>query len=62
VHTEALKSIPSDLFPEKIAPLAPPTPTIGSIPQRRIDAHHQEHAQQQQQEKSPLIQQQQQQQ
>ncbi len=62
VHTEALRTIPSDLFPEKIAPLAPTAPAPVTLPFRRIDAHNQEHAQQQQQEKSPLVQQQQQQQ
>ena len=62
VKTEPLRTIPSDLFPEKIAPLVVNAPMFGPIPMRRVEGHHQEHAQQQQQEKTALMQQQQQQQ
>lgn len=62
VKSEVLRTIPSDLFPEKIAPLLPASPQKRMLFPRRVDSHNQEHAQQQQQEKSPLVQQQQQQQ
>lgn len=59
VRTEALPTIPGDLFPERIIPLMPAAPVFGAIPQRRVEGHHQEHAQQQQQEKQMAAQQQQ---
>ncbi|MBC7785453.1 MAG: transglutaminase family protein [Burkholderiales bacterium] len=62
VKTEILSTIPSDLFPEKIAPLTTAIPTGGLLPMRKVETHHQEHSQQQQQEKAGLNQQQQQQQ
>jgi transglutaminase-like putative cysteine protease len=61
VKTDVLNAIPSDLFPEKIAPLPGMAPLNGKVTHRRVEGHHQEHAQQQQQEKVVQMQQQQQQ-
>jgi len=62
VRTDALNSIPNDLFPEKIIPLGVATTNGASLPFRRFEGHHQEHAMQQQQEKNAMMQMQQQQQ
>lgn len=62
VHSEVLQTIPSDLFPEKIAPLSTSASQKPRFFLRTVDSHNQDHVQQQQQEKSPLVQQQQQQQ
>ncbi len=50
VRSEVLRTIPSDLFPERITPLAAPSVINGVFATRRIAAYNQEHAMQQQQQ------------
>ncbi len=59
VHSEPLKSIPADLFPEKIAPLILSTPAPTTVPFRKLDGHQQEQAQQQHEKQAMQMQQQQ---